>query len=315
MVRPLRIATRKSPLAIWQAEYVQNALVQLHPELRVELVRMTTRGDQILDTPLAKIGGKGLFIKELEHALLEDRADIAVHSMKDVPMEFPAGLRLAAICERDSPFDAFVSHKFAKLTELPAGARVGTSSLRRRSQLLAVRSDLNVLDLRGNVNTRLQKLQDGAYEAIILAEAGMKRLGMQEQITEVIDPQTCLPAPGQGAVGIETRADDTLTNTLVADLNHLETSYCVRAERALNRGLEGGCQVPIAAYAQLHDDGMLNLEARVASLDGVQIIAGERHGASDNAGTLGEGLAEEMLAAGANKILAALRASENNGAV
>lgn len=315
MDRPLRIATRKSPLAIWQAEYVKNALIQLHPELRVELVRMTTRGDQIVDTPLAKIGGKGLFIKELEHALLEDRADLAVHSMKDVPMEFPAGLQLAAICERDSPYDAFVSHKFASLAELPAGARVGTSSLRRRSQLLAERRDLDVLDLRGNVNTRLQKLQDGAYEAIILAVAGMKRLGMHEQITEIIDPQTCLPAPGQGAVGIETRVNDTLTNALVADLNHLETSYCVRAERALNRGLQGGCQVPIAAYAQLDDGGMLNLEARVASLDGVQMIAGQRHGASDNADTLGEGLAAEMLAAGADEILAALRAIENDGAI
>lgn len=308
MVRPLRIATRKSPLAIWQAKYVKKALVQLHPELSVELLRMTTRGDQILDTPLAKIGGKGLFIKELEYALLEDRADLAVHSMKDVPMEFPPGLQLAAICERDSPFDAFVAHKFASLAELPTGARVGTSSLRRRSQLLAQRSDLDVLDLRGNVNTRLQKLQDGEYEAIILAVAGMKRLGMHDQITEIIDPQTCLPAPGQGAVGIETRADDAQTNALVAGLNHLQTSYCVRAERALNRGLEGGCQVPIAAYAQLNGD-TINLEARVASIDGVQMIAGQRRGAAENADTLGEGLAAEMLAAGADKILAALRAA------
>ncbi len=306
MVRPLRIATRKSPLAIWQAEYVKNALVQLRPELSVELVRMTTRGDQILDTPLAKIGGKGLFIKELENALLEDRADLAVHSMKDVPLEFPAGLQLAAICERASPFDAFVSYKFASLAELPAGARVGTSSLRRRSQLLAERRDLNVVDLRGNVNTRLQKLRDGACEATILAVAGMQRLGMHAQITEIIAPQTCLPAPGQGAVGIETRADDALTNSLVAGLNHPETGHCVRAERALNRGLEGGCQVPIAAYARLHD-GWLSLEARVASLDGTHMIAGQRQGTSDDAAAVGEGLATEMLAAGADEILAALR--------
>lgn len=306
MLRPLRIATRKSPLAVWQAEYVKNALIQLYPKLSVELVRMTTRGDQILDTPLAKIGGKGLFIKELEYALLEDRADLAVHSMKDVPMEFPAGLQLAAICERDSPFDAFVSHKFTSLAELPAGARVGTSSLRRRSQLLAERGDLEVLDLRGNVNTRLQKLHDGAYEAIILAVAGMKRLGMHDQITEIIAPQICLPSPGQGAVGIETRANDSPTNSLVASLNHLQTSYCVRAERALNRGLEGGCQVPIAAYAQL-SGGTLDLKARVASLDGTQMIAGQRQGASEHADALGEGLAEEMLAAGADKLLAALR--------
>ncbi len=308
MDRPLRIATRKSQLALWQAEYVKNALMQRHPELQVELVRMTTRGDQMLDSPLSKIGGKGLFIKELELAMLEDRADIAVHSMKDVPMHFPPGLRLAAICERDSPFDAFIAPNFASLDELPLGARLGTSSLRRRSQMLAARNDLDVIDLRGNVNTRLQKLHDGAYDAIILAEAGMKRLGMDDQIVEIIDPQICLPAPGQGAIGIETRADDARINDLVAELNHLQTSYCVLAERALNRGLEGGCQVPIAAYAQLNG-AMLDLEARVASLDGTQMIIRQRRGAATEADALGEGLAVEMLAAGGAEILAAVRAA------
>ena len=306
--RPLRIATRKSQLAIWQAQYVKNALIQRFPELQVELVLMTTRGDQMLDSPLSKIGGKGLFIKELEVAMLEGRADIAVHSMKDVPMHFPPGLRLAAICERDSPFDAFIAPNFQSFAELPIGARLGTSSLRRRSQMLAARSDLAVIDLRGNVNTRLQKLYDGAYDAIILAEAGMNRLGMNDQIAEIIDPRICLPAPGQGAVGIETRADDALINDLVAQLNHTQTSFCVRAERALNRGLEGGCQVPIAAYAQLDGD-TLNLEARVASLDGTQMIVRRRHGAINEADALGEGLAEEMLVAGGDKILAAVRAA------
>ncbi len=308
MDRPLRIATRKSQLAVWQAEYVKNALIQRHPELQVELVRMTTRGDQMLDSPLSKIGGKGLFIKELEVAMLEGKADIAVHSMKDVPMHFPPGLRLAAICERDSPFDAFIAPNFGSFAELPIGARLGTSSLRRRSQMLAARSDLDVVDLRGNVNTRLQKLHDGVYDAIILAEAGMKRLQMDAQIAEIIDPKICLPAPGQGAIGIETRADDELTNDLIAELNDLHTSYCVSAERALNRGLDGGCQVPIAAYAQLHGD-MLDLEARVASLDGRQMIIRQRRGAAAEADALGAGLAAEILAAGGDKILAAVRAA------
>lgn len=306
MSRHLRIATRKSPLAIWQAEYVKNALTRLHPAVKVTLLPMTTRGDQIIDMPLAKIGGKGLFIKELEHALLDGRADLAVHSMKDVPMELPAGLHLAAICERDSPFDAFVSRNFDSLAELPAGARVGTSSLRRRSQLLAKRGDLEVIDLRGNVNTRLRKLQQGDYEAIVLAVAGLRRLGMEEQITEVIAPELCLPAPGQGAIGIETRIDDEVAGSLVAALNHRETSDCVRAERALNRGLEGGCQVPIAAFAEL-TDGMLSLEARVASLAGEEMIARRRNGAAADADALGEALAGEMLAAGADRLLAAIR--------
>lgn len=308
MDRPLRIATRESQLAIWQAEYVKSVLLQRYPELQVELVRMTTRGDQLLDSPLSKIGGKGLFIKELEVAMLEHRADIAVHSMKDVPMHFPPGLRLAAICERDSPFDAFIAPNFASFADLPPGARLGTSSLRRRSQMLAARGDLKMLDLRGNVNTRLQKLHDGAYDAIILAEAGLKRLRMDDQIAEIIDPKICLPAPGQGAIGIETRADDALINKLVAELNHLQTSHCVRAERALNRGLDGGCQVPIAAFAQLDGD-MLTLEARVVSLDGAQMIIRQRRGAAIEADVLGEGLAEEILAAGGDKILAAARAA------
>ena len=249
MPRTLTIATRESPLALWQAEFVRAALQQAHPGLNVQLLGMTSRGDQLLESPLAKIGGKGLFVKELEEALLDGRADIAVHSMKDVPMAFPAGLRLGVICEREDPSDAFVSRRYAALTELPQSSVVGTSSLRRECQLRQRRPDLDIRFLRGNVNTRLRKLDEDEYDAIILASAGLIRLGFEHRIAERIALDKSLPAGGQGAVGIECREADEAIIELLAPLHHQPTAWRVTAERAMNRRLEGGCQVPIAAYA------------------------------------------------------------------
>jgi len=305
MVNRLRIATRKSPLALWQAEYVKAELERHHSDLEVELVPMSTRGDKILDTPLAKIGGKGLFVKELEHALLEDRADIAVHSMKDVPMTFPKGLGLSVICEREDPFDAFVSNTYASLDELPEGARVGTSSLRRQCQLLARRPDLQLVDLRGNLGTRLNKLDAGEYDAIILAVAGLKRLGMPQRIRQVIDSDWILPAGGQGAVGIEARCDDERVQKLLEPLNHRETAYRVIAERAVNNRLQGGCQVPIGAYATVEGE-TLHLQALVGAVDGSEIIFAQDEGPVSEAEAIGSALAEDLLARGADKILANL---------
>lgn len=299
----LRIATRQSPLALWQAHYVKDRLMACHPGLQVELVPMVTRGDVILDTPLAKVGGKGLFVKELELALLEDRADIAVHSMKDVPVEFPAGLGLTTICERDDPRDAFVSNHFDSIDALPAGSVVGTSSLRRQCQLAADRPDLVIRSLRGNVGTRLGKLDNGDYDAIILAVAGLKRLGLEDRIREALSPEQSLPAVGQGAVGIECRLDDAHTRTLLAPLNHADTAVRVCAERAMNTRLEGGCQVPIGSYAEL-SHGEIWLRALVGAPDGSRMVRGERRGPAENAKELGISLAEELLNNGAREILA-----------
>jgi hydroxymethylbilane synthase len=299
----LRIATRESALALWQANYIKERLEHLHPSLQVVLKPMTSRGDQILDVPLAKVGGKGLFVKELEQALLNNDADIAVHSMKDVPMEFPSGLGLAVICEREDPRDAFVSNHFSHLADLPKGAIVGTSSLRRQCQLLALRPDLTITFLRGNVNTRLAKLDAGDYDAIILASAGLIRLGMAERIVDFIAPETCLPAGGQGAVGIECRNDDTQTLSLLQQLAHPATTECVTAERAMNRRLEGGCQVPIACYAIHRNDGQLWLRGLVGEPDGSQLIADDISGPPEDADAMGIALAEKLLAAGAGQIL------------
>ncbi len=299
----LRIATRQSPLALWQAHYVKDRLMACHPGLQVELVPMVTRGDVILDTPLAKVGGKGLFVKELELALLEDRADIAVHSMKDVPVEFPPGLGLTTICERDDPRDAFVSNHFDSIDALPAGCVVGTSSLRRQCQLAADRPDLVIRSLRGNVGTRLGKLDNGDYDAIILAVAGLKRLGLEDRIREALSPEQSLPAVGQGAVGIECRLDDAHTRTLLAPLNHADTAVRVCAERAMNTRLEGGCQVPIGSYAEL-SHGEIWLRALVGAPDGSQMVRGERRGPAEDAKELGISLAEELLNNGAREILA-----------
>lgn len=300
--RVLRIATRQSPLALWQAHYVKERLQARHPGLGVELVPMVTRGDVLLDTPLAKVGGKGLFVKELEQAMLDGRADIAVHSMKDVPVEFPAGLGLVTICEREDPRDAFVSHHYASLDELPQGSVVGTSSLRRQCQLLSARPDLQIRMLRGNLGTRLGKLDAGEYDAIILAVAGLKRLNMEERIRQALAPEVSLPAVGQGAVGIECRLDDAWTRALLAPLNDEQTALRVRAERAMNTRLEGGCQVPIGSYAELID-GELWLRALVGAPDGSQIIRGERRGKPQDGETLGVSLAEELLDNGARAIL------------
>ena len=304
--KTLRIATRKSPLALWQAEYVQAELERHHPGLRVELIKMTTRGDKILDAPLAKVGGKGLFVKELEQGMLEGRADIAVHSMKDVPAELPAGLALPVICAREDPRDAFVSNAWGRLSELPHGARLGTSSLRRQCQVRERRPDLQVADLRGNVNTRLAKLDAGDYDALMLATAGLVRLGMQERIAERLAPEASLPAIGQGAVGIECRADDADTLALIAPLDDPATHTCVAAERAMNQHLEGGCQVPIAGYAVLDGDS-LHLRGLVGRPDGAEVVRGERRGPASQAVGLGIALAEELLDRGAQRILRALR--------
>ncbi len=301
----LRIATRSSALAVWQAEYVQQRLEALHQGLRVELVRIKTRGDKILDTPLAKIGGKGLFVKELEEAMMDGRADIAVHSMKDVPMELPEGMALAVICEREDPRDAFVSNHHDSLAALPEGARLGTSSLRRQCQVLASRPDLRVSSLRGNVQTRLGKLDAGNFDAIILAAAGLKRLDLAARIRCAIPPEQSLPAVGQGAVGIECREQDTRTRELLAPLNDPLTWDRVTAERAMNRRLEGGCQVPIAGYA-LENDGELWLRGLVASEDGATVLRAEGRAPRAEAAELGVAVAEALLEQGARRILDAL---------
>lgn len=300
--RLIRIATRQSALALWQAEYVRSRLLAVHPEIEVSLVPMVSRGDKLLDSPLAKIGGKGLFVKELETALLEDEADIAVHSMKDVPMEFPLGLGLFCICEREDPRDAFVSNRFDSLDALPAGSVVGTSSLRRQAQLLASRPDLEIRFLRGNVNTRLAKLDAGDYDAIILAAAGLIRLGFEVRIRDSIAPESSLPAGGQGAVGIECRSDDEEIHALLEPLHHADTASRVEAERALNRRLNGGCQVPIACYAVLEGDELW-LRGLVGQPDGTLLLRAEQRAPRAEAEALGVRVAEDLLALGAQKVL------------
>lgn len=309
-MKAIRIATRKSALALWQAEYVKAELEKHHPGIEATLVPMSSRGDKILDVSLAKVGGKGLFVKELEQAMLEGEADIAVHSMKDVPMAFPEGLGLAVICEREDPRDAFVSNTYQSLDSLPTGAVVGTSSLRRQSQILAKRPDLEIAFLRGNVNTRLAKLDAGEFDAIILASAGLKRLGLEDRIATFIPPEDILPAGGQGAVGIEYRLEDTETARLLEPLHDLPTAYRVTAERAMNRRLEGGCQVPIGCYAELAGDE-LQLKGLVADPEGQEVIADEIRGPVTDAESLGITLAERLLAAGADRILSAVYAKEN----
>lgn len=303
ILKQVRIATRKSLLALWQAEYVKAELERHHPGLLVELVPLVSRGDKILDVPLAKVGGKGLFVKELETAMLTGVADIAVHSMKDVPMEFPEGLGLTVICQREDPTDAFVSNQYKSLDAMPAGSVVGTSSLRRQCQLLARRPDLSVKFLRGNVQTRLQKLDNGEYDAIILATAGLLRLQLETRIASRISPEECLPAGGQGAVGIECRLQDTGLIELLKPLHHASSAECVLAERAMNRRLEGGCQVPIACYA-IHVPEGIWLRGLVGSPDGQRMLVDDIRGPAKDAEAMGVALAERLLAAGAGDILA-----------
>lgn len=314
MTKKVRIATRKSPLALWQAEYVKQELLHYHPELQVELVAMSTRGDKLLDAPLAKVGGKGLFVKELEIAMLEEQADIAVHSMKDVPMEFPEGLMLSVICKREDPTDAFVSNKYSELSQLPEGAVLGSSSLRRQSQIRAKFPNLQIKDLRGNVNTRLDKLDKGEYDALILASAGLIRLDMADRITSRLDTDLCLPAAGQGAIGIECRANDADILTLLQPLHDMNTAYRVIAERAVNRRLQGGCQVPIACFAELSEDNQsMYLRGLVASVDGKILVEASISGAADKAEQLGQSLADKLLSMGAGKILSAVMGNNDNG--
>ena len=309
MAETLRIATRKSPLAMWQAEHVAARLADAHPGVAVAILGMTTKGDRILDAPLAKVGGKGLFVKELEQGMLAGEADIAVHSMKDVPVDFPEGLHLAVILEREDPLDAFVSNQFDTLEALPEGARVGTSSLRRQCQLAARRPDLRIEPLRGNVNTRLAKLDAGEYEAIILAAAGLIRLGFESRIRGRIPAELSLPAIGQGAIGIECRADDARVNHLLAPLHHPDTAARVRAERAMNARLQGGCQVPIAGHAVLDGD-RLKLHGLVGEPDGGRVLRAEAEGPADQPEALGMQVADALLAQGAADILSALQAHE-----
>lgn len=307
MSQSIRIATRKSPLALWQAEYAAEMLRHAHPSLGlvVEILGMSTRGDKFLETSLAKIGGKGLFVKELEQSLLDLRADIAVHSMKDVPVDLPAGLHLPVIMEREDPRDAFVSNSCGDIDELPEGACVGTSSLRRRCQLAARRADLVIRPLRGNVNTRLSKLDAGEYDAIILAAAGLIRLGFEQRIRRRLRPEESLPAIGQGAIGIECRMNDGRVNGLIASLHHADTADRVQAERALNRRLTGSCRMPIAGYAWLEDDELC-LHGLVGTPDGTRIWCAERRAPRTEAESLGTALAEDLIAQDPNGIRAVL---------
>jgi hydroxymethylbilane synthase len=328
MKNKIVIGTRGSKLALYQAEWVKSELQKIYPDLKIELNKIKTTGDKILNAPLAKIGGKGLFVKEIEEAILKGKADIAVHSMKDVPTEFPKGLHIAAICKREDPRDAFIApvhgsrftvHGFR---DLPMGAIIGTSSLRRSCQLLHIRPDLKIEQLRGNLDTRIRKLDEGKFDAIILAAAGVKRLGWAGRITEILSPEISLPAIGQGAIGIECRIDNDYINNLIAPLNHPETSICIRAERAFLKKLEGGCQVPIAAYARLlppnlpitkerqensklktQNSELLVIDGLVGSISGDKIIKSHIEGEQKNAKLLGIKLAEKILSIGAKQIL------------
>ena len=302
MTQKIRIGTRKSPLALWQAHYVRDAITRFHPGIRVELVEIVSAGDKHLETPLAKIGGKGLFLKELETALLENEVDIAVHSMKDVTVHLPEGLHIPVICEREDPRDAFVSNHYSALSELPAGAKVGTCSLRRKSQIAAKYPALELVDLRGNVNTRLARLDKGDFDAIILAAAGLMRLEFNSRIAAFIEPEEMLPAVGQGAVGVECRQGDAAVEHIIACLHHEQTAIRVRAERAANEKLGGGCHVPVAAHAILSGDE-INFRALVASVDGQTVLQCEYTAPLDQAQLLGERAAATLIEQGADGIL------------
>lgn len=298
----LTIATRESPLALWQARWVRARLEQLHPGLTVELLGLTTAGDQITDVPLLQAGGKGLFVKELEEALLSERADIAVHSMKDVPMELPPGLCLPVMCEREDPRDAFISNQFTFLDELPADAQIGTSSLRRQSQLYALRPDVKLENLRGNVNTRLSRLDNNDFAAIILAAAGLKRLNLANRIRSYLSIEQSLPAAGQGVLGIECRSGDKVIQSLISPLNHTESALCVTAERAMCRHLGGGCHVPVAAYATIEKNKIL-LRGLVARPDGALLLRSEHNGEMNLPEKLGIRVAKDLVQQGAEAIL------------
>ena len=301
-VHKIVIGSRGSQLALWQANWVKAELERLHSNVDINIRVITTSGDKIQDVPLAKIGGKGLFVKEIEEALLAKEVDLAVHSMKDVPMEIPAELVVSVITKRESPLDALISKNGERLINLPQGATIGTSSLRRSSQLLKYRADFKIYPLRGNVDTRLRKVKTDNYDAIILASAGLNRLGWASDITEEISEEILLPAMGQGALGIETRLDDTKTYDFISTLNHKQTNYAVTAERALVGRLDGGCQVPIGAYAKI-ENNLISLKGLVASLDGETIYTSENAGPVDDAINIGQELGSRLLKMGANEIL------------
>ncbi len=298
----IRIGTRKSKLALWQTEFVAKKLKENFPEIEIEIVKITTKGDKILDVPLAKVGGKGLFVKEIEEALLRKEIDLAVHSLKDVPTYFPEGLGLTAITEREEPNDAFVSIKYNSLMDLPKGAVVGTSSLRRKSQIKKLRPDLNIKDLRGNVDTRLKKLENGEYDAIILAYAGLKRLGFENKVKEKFSPYEFIPAVAQGFLGIETRLDDNKTIEIVKVLNDEKSYIRAKAERSFLKRLEGGCQVPLGAYSEI-ENNKLKMIGFISDLEGKNFIKGEIQGDINSAENLGKKLAEELLDRGGKEIL------------
>jgi len=300
--KEIRIGTRASALALWQAEWVKAELEKKYPGMTVSLTKIKTTGDKILDVPLAQVGGKGLFVKEIEEAMLANEIDIAVHSMKDVPTMFPDGLHLSCITKREDARDALLTRNNMKFKDLPQGATIGTSSLRRQAQLMSVRPDFKIMQLRGNVDTRLRKLKEGQFDAIILAAAGVRRLGLAENVSEYLDPAISLPAIGQGALGIECRVDDRELNDLIAFFNHQDTRTCVTGERALLRRLEGGCQVPIACYGQMVN-GKLHLIGLVGSVDGKRIIKETIEGEAGKAEKLGVTLAEKLLSKGADVIL------------
>ncbi|WP_036737520.1 hydroxymethylbilane synthase [Persephonella sp. IF05-L8] len=298
----IRIGTRKSKLALWQANYVASQLKKHFPDLDVELVKITTKGDKILDVPLAKVGGKGLFVKEIEEAMLRNEIDIAVHSLKDVPTYFPEGLGLVAITEREDPRDAFLSVKYSSLDEMPSGAVLGTSSLRRKAQILEKRKDLIIKDLRGNVDTRIRKLEEGQYDGIILAYAGLKRLELENKVKQVFEPDYMIPAVAQGFLGIEARLDDEETKRIISVLNHKESELRAKAERAFLKTLEGGCQVPLAAYSEMKN-GKLKITGFVSDLEGNRIFKDSLEGNPENAEEIGKTLAEKLLNAGAKEVL------------
>jgi hydroxymethylbilane synthase len=298
----IRIATRQSPLALWQAEHVAHLLEQIDSSIKIQIIKMLTRGDKMLDAPLAKVGGKGLFVKELEQGMLEGLADIAVHSMKDVPIEFPDGLHLSAILPREDPTDAFVSNHYASFDDLKPDARIGTSSLRRQCQIKVRYPHSQIIALRGNVNTRLAKLDEGDYDAIILASAGLKRLGLSDRITHSLDTSISLPAIGQGAIGIECRVEDTEMNKLLSLLHDKNTGFCVAAERAMNFHLNGGCQVPIAGFACLQGEQLL-LRGLVGEPDGSFLYRSHRSGHFNEAALIGQQVADDLLSQGAGKVL------------
>ena len=305
-VKTLRIATRNSPLALWQAHFIRDQLLAKYEQLDVEIVGMTTKGDQILDRSLSKVGGKGLFMKELEEALLDGRADIAVHSMKDVTVDLPEGLEVSCVCARETPNDAFVSNNYHSLHELPAGSVVGTSSLRRRAQLKHHFPQLEIKELRGNVNTRLRKLDNGEYDAIILAAAGLIRLGFEDRIADLIAIKDSLPAVGQGIVGIENRADDVEIKQLIAVLNDKQAEICIAAERRMNQSLDGGCSVPIAGFAQL-DGETLSMQGVVGDIETGQLLSASAQGEAKNAAEIGQQVAQQLIDQGAKALIAKAR--------